>query len=70
MKKMFIKVILFIGVFILCNKVYAYNEYSIGSKVTYNGVEYYVIENSDATSDTVKLFKAEPLSVEEVNVIL
>lgn len=64
---MFIKVILFIGVFILCNKVYTYNEYSIGSKVTYNGVEYYVIENSDATSDIVKLFKAEPLSVEEVN---
>lgn len=67
MKKNFVKIILFVGLFILCDRTLAYNNYSEGDKVTYNGVEYYVIENSDDNSDTVKLFKVTPLSVAEVN---
>ena len=35
--------------------------------VTYNGEDYYVIENSGTTESTVKLLKAEPLSYSEVN---
>ena len=45
-----------------------YTAYSVGDLVTYNGVEYYVIENSDTTQSTVKLLKAEPLNEEEVSI--
>ena len=41
--------------------------YIVGDEVTYNGIDYYVIENSDTTKSTVKLLKAEPLTVAEVN---
>ena len=44
--------------------------YTIGNQVTYNGVSYYVIKNSEANDSTVTLLKAEPLTVDEVNVIL
>ena len=41
--------------------------YSIGDEVTYNGMNFYVIENSDENSDSVTMLKAEPLTVDEVN---
>ena len=41
--------------------------YKVGDKVTYNEVDYYVIEDSDEKNDTVKLLKTEPLTVAEVN---
>ena len=41
--------------------------YNVGDKVTYNGVDYYVIKNSSESDDTVTLLKAEPLTVDEVN---
>ena len=41
-------------------------EYS-GDEVSYNNVDYYVIADSDETESTVKLLKAEPLTVDEVN---
>ena len=44
-----------------------YKTYSIGDEVTYNGMNFYVIENSDENSDSVTMLKAEPLSVDEVN---
>ena len=43
-----------------------YTAYSIGDEVSYNNVDYYVIENSDTTQSTVKLLKAEPLSYADV----
>ena len=51
---------------------YTYGEiknppYSVGDQVTYNNVDYYVIEDSAATKSTVKLLKVEPLTVAEVN---
>ena len=48
-------------------EVITYDAYTVGDEVTYNGVNYYVIENSDTTQSTVKLLKSEPLSVAEVN---
>ena len=45
----------------------AYTAYSVGDHVSYNGVTYYVIENSDESNDTVKLLKEEPLTVKEIN---
>ena len=42
-------------------------DYRIGDEVTYNGVTYYVIEDSDTTNDTVKLLKENPLTVKEIN---
>ena len=45
----------------------AYTAYIVGDQVTYNNVDYYVIEDSDASESTVKLLKATPLTVNEVN---
>ena len=45
----------------------AYQSYSVGDVVTYNGMNFYVIENSDENSDRVTMLKAEPLTVDEVN---
>ncbi len=44
-----------------------YKAYKIGDEVTYNGINFYVIENSDENSDSVILLKAEPLKKDEVN---
>ena len=44
-----------------------YQAYSMGDIVTYNGMNFYVIENSDENSDSVTMLKAEPLTVDEVN---
>ena len=44
-----------------------YKAYKIGDEVTYNGINFYVIENSDENSDSVTLLKREPLKVAEVN---
>ncbi len=44
-----------------------YKTYKIGDEVAYNGINFYVIENSDENSDSVTLLKEEPLTVAEVN---
>ena len=48
-----------------------YKAYTISqdasNTVTYNGEEYYVIENSDTTQSTVTLLKKEPLTAKEIS---
>ena len=44
-----------------------YNVYSVGDEVSYNNVDYYVIKDSETSEANVTLLKAEPLTVEEVN---
>ena len=44
-----------------------YQTFSIGDEVTYNGMNFYVIADSDENSDSVTMLKAEPLTVDEVN---
>ena len=44
-----------------------YTAYSVGDHVSYNGITYYVIEDSDTTNDTVKLLKANPLTKTEMD---
>ena len=44
-----------------------YQAYSVGDVVTYNGMNFYVIEASDSSKDSVTMLKAEPLTVDEVN---
>ena len=44
-----------------------YKTYSIGDEVTYNGMNFYVIADSNENSDSVIMLKAEPLTAEEVN---
>ena len=44
-----------------------YQSYKIGDIVTYNGMNFYVIADSDEASDSVTMLKAEPLTVDEVN---
>ena len=45
----------------------AYQSYKIGDVVTYNGMNFYVIADSDEKSESVTLLKEEPLTVDEVN---
>ena len=45
----------------------SYTAYSVGDHVSYNGVTYYVIEDSDTTNDTVKLLKETPLTKTEMD---
>ena len=54
-------------VLLTLSKVYAYQEYTIGDKVTYNNVDYYVVKASSSEDEYVTLLKAEPLTVDEVN---
>ena len=49
------------------SNVVTYDIYTSGDQVTYNGMDFYVIANSDETSESVTLLKAEPLTVDEVN---
>ena len=44
-----------------------YTAYTVGDHVSYNGVTYYVIEDSDTTNDTVKLLKENPLTKTEMD---
>ena len=44
-----------------------YKAYKIGDEVTYNKTKFYVIANSNKSSDSVTLLKEEPLTVAEVN---
>ena len=44
-----------------------YTAYQVGDHVSYNGVTYYVIEDSDTTNNTVKLLKENPLTKTEMD---
>ena len=44
-----------------------YTAYTVGDHVSYNGVTYYVIEDSGTGSDTVKLLKENPLTKTEMD---
>ena len=46
---------------------YGTKKYGIGDEVEYNGIEFYVINNSNDASDSVILLKDTPLTVDEVN---
>ena len=45
----------------------SYTAYQVGDHVSYNGVTYYVIEDSDTTNDTVKLLKENALTKTEMD---
>lgn len=63
---LFFIILLFFTFFLKVNAK-AYETYKIGDTVTYNGIKFYVIENSEEEQSYVTLLKAEPLSVDEVN---
>ena len=46
-----------------------YTAYTVGDHASYNGVTYYVIEDSGTSSDTVKLLKEEPLTYTEMTAL-
>ena len=46
---------------------YGTKKYGIGDEVEYNGIEFYVINNSNDDSDSVTMLKKNPLTVSEVN---
>ena len=45
----------------------SYESYQVGDHVSYNGVNYYVIEDSDTKNNVVKLIKEEPLLKNEID---
>ncbi len=47
----------------------SYTAYNVGDHVSYNGVTYYVIEDSNSTNDTVKLLKENPLTKTEMKAL-
>ena len=47
----------------------SYTAYNVGDHVSYNGVTYYVIEDSDTTNNTVKLLKEAILTKEEMDAL-
>ena len=47
----------------------SYVAYQVGDHVQYNNVTYYVIEDSDASNDIVKLLKENPLTYTEMNAL-
>ena len=47
----------------------SYTAYQVGDHVSYNGVTYYVIEDSDTTNDIVKLLKENPLTKTEIDTL-
>ena len=49
--------------------VSTYKAYQTGDTVSYNNINYYVIKDSKTKESTVTLLKAEPLTIQEVNVI-
>ena len=46
-----------------------YTSYTAGTPIKYNGVDYYVLNDSAKNESTVTLVKATPLTTNEVNVI-
>ena len=46
-----------------------YTSYTTGTPIKYNGVDYYVLNDSAKNESTVTLVKATPLTTNEANVI-
>lgn len=66
MKKM-LYILVFLTLCIGIERINAYTEYKIGDVVSYNGIDFYIIKNSDSNDNSVTMLKAEPLTIAEVN---
>ena len=67
MKRAIYVLIFILSILILDSSINAWSEYTIGQEVEYNGIKFYVIKDSSSEKDTVTMLKAEPLTVEEVD---
>lgn len=59
--------ILFAILFANIDIIKAYDSYKIGDKINYNGIDYYVISNSNEKKSYVTLMKATPLNGTEIS---
>lgn len=66
-KRYLFLIILLFFIFLLKVDAKTYEEYKLGDVVTYNGIKFYVIENSGEEQSYVTLLKQQPLTVDEVN---
>ena len=67
MKKKIFYLILLVSIIILFkDNVYAYNTYHAGEKIRFRNYDYYVLEESDESSDYIYLLKATPLNSTEM----
>jgi len=64
MKKYICLFIIFMFIFI--GKINAYISFNVGETVSYNGIDFYVIKDSDSSDSTLKLLKAEPIKSAEI----
>ena len=66
MKKILYLIVFAIVLQLQVSIVNGFENYKIGDQVTYNGVDYYVIDNSDETKNYVELMKSTSLSSGEI----
>ncbi len=67
MKKVLYFIILFVSIFVLSNSINAWSKYEVGDKVTYKGIDFYVIDESSEEEDGVTMLKADALKYNEVS---
>lgn len=67
MKKIFAIAIILSFILLFENNVYAYFDYEVGDLIEYRDEYYFVIEDSDTSSNYIKLLKYEPLTKDEIN---
>ena len=67
MKKVIYLLVFILSMLILNSSINAWNEYTVGQEVEYNGIKFYVIKDSSSGEDSVTMLKKEPLTVDEVN---
>lgn len=56
-----------ISLFVFIGKIGAYVSYKVGESVSYNGISFYVIKDSDGNSDKLTLLKKEPIKSREIS---
>ena len=66
MKKIIYSIILFASIFVLSNSVNAWSKYEVGDKVTYKGIDFYVIKDSEKNKDSVTMIKDNALKSSEM----
>lgn len=66
MKKIFTMVIMLVGILLFKSNVYAYYEYEVGDLIEYRDEYYFVIADSDTSSNYITLLKYEPLTKDEI----
>ena len=58
--------IFIISIFLFVGHAYAYISYTAGETVSHNGINFYVLKDSDSDSNTLTLLKKDPIKSSEI----